>query len=152
MTTWVCNSERALQDCIDNLRQQWHTGHYYLIVKAKSGKTRTLDQNSLLHIWCRQLVAHCAKIPEREVTAQQTEDMKTSLKRGYYRATGNEFVLRKVVDSLTGEAGSALRSSTEYETGQMFDLMEWVQAMAITDLGLLLESSGEYAKYKSWSE
>lgn len=61
-------------------------------------------------------------------------------------------MLRKVVDSLTGEAGSALRSSTEYETGQMFDLMEWVQAMAITDLGLLLESSGEYAKYKSWSE
>jgi len=137
-----------LQDCIAALQQQWRADHY-ITVKARSGKTRTLDQNALLHIWCRQLVAQFATVLERDVTAQQVEDMKTSLKRGFYRATASPWVLRDIRDSLTGEMGKSLRSTTDYDTGQMFEFMDWVQGMAMVDLGILLEAKGEFAEHKS---
>jgi len=145
---WICNSTARLDACIDDIRKMWSADHY-LQITAKSGKTRSLDQNALLHIWCRELVAHISGIDEREVTDAQIQDMKTALKNGFYRDTGSSYVLRISEDALTGKTAKTLQSTREYSREQMGQLLDWVQALALVDFGLLLESLGEFADSKN---
>jgi len=145
---WLCNSEERRDACVDDICQMWAADHY-LQITARSGKTRSLDQNALLHIWCRELVAHIAGIDEREITDAQMQDMKTALKKGFYRDTGSSYVLRVSEDALTGKTAKTLRSTREYSREQMTQFLDWVQALALVDFGLLLESLGEFADSKN---
>jgi hypothetical protein len=48
------DSEQALAEYIDELRKAWWRDKY-LLVKYRTGKTRTLTQNAALHLWCDML-------------------------------------------------------------------------------------------------
>ena len=54
MTAWVINSESSLQSAIGELREMWNT-YKYVKLNAKTGKSRSLDQNAISHAWYEQL-------------------------------------------------------------------------------------------------
>ena len=54
MTTWTLNSESALQTFLGDIRNLWKQ-HKWVRVTAKSGKPRSVDQNSISHAWYEQL-------------------------------------------------------------------------------------------------
>ena len=54
MTAWVINSETALQSAIGELREMWNL-YKYVKLNAKTGKSRSLDQNAISHAWYEQL-------------------------------------------------------------------------------------------------
>jgi hypothetical protein len=54
MNPVVVNSEISLQSIIGELRSMWHE-HRYLRVTVKTGKDRSLDQNSISHAWYEQV-------------------------------------------------------------------------------------------------
>ena len=54
MTAWVINSESSLQSAIGDLREMWNT-YKFVKLNAKTGKARSLDQNSISHAWYEQI-------------------------------------------------------------------------------------------------
>ena len=48
------DSELALAEHIRELRKAWYESHY-LLVRVRTGKQRTLTQNSALHLFCDML-------------------------------------------------------------------------------------------------
>ena len=54
MTTWVLNSEVKLQSFIGDIRDLF-AANKFVRVSAKTGKSRTLDQNAISHAWYEQL-------------------------------------------------------------------------------------------------
>lgn len=54
MTAWVINSEQSLQSAIGDLREMWNT-YKFVKLNAKTGKSRSLDQNAISHAWYEQI-------------------------------------------------------------------------------------------------
>lgn len=54
MAEWIANSEDSLSKALGDLRELWRQ-HKYLRVKATSGKTRSLPQNAIQHVWYTQM-------------------------------------------------------------------------------------------------
>ena len=54
MTTMIINSDTSLQTGLGLLRELY-LAHRYVKVSAKTGKARSLDQNSIGHAWYEQL-------------------------------------------------------------------------------------------------
>lgn len=56
MTTLVINSESSLHAALGTLRELYGK-HKYVKLTAKSGKARSIDQNSISHTWYEQLAS-----------------------------------------------------------------------------------------------
>lgn len=54
MSAWVINSDTSLQTFMGDMRELF-TRHKYVKVNAKTGKARSLDQNSISHLWYSQI-------------------------------------------------------------------------------------------------
>lgn len=54
MSAWTINSDIALQSFIGDIRAMYNE-HKYVKVSAKTGKHRSLDQNSIAHAWYEQI-------------------------------------------------------------------------------------------------
>lgn len=54
MTTHVINSDTSLQSFIGELREMY-LQHRYIKATTKTGKDRSIDQNSISHAWYEQL-------------------------------------------------------------------------------------------------
>ena len=54
MGAWVINSEMSLQTFLGDIRETYRQ-HKYVKVSAKTGKARSIDQNSISHAWYEQL-------------------------------------------------------------------------------------------------
>ena len=54
MTTYTINSETLLQSFIGDMRELW-AAHKFVKASVKTGKDRSLPQNSLTHRWYEQL-------------------------------------------------------------------------------------------------
>lgn len=120
--------------------------HKYLTFSHRIGEDRSLDQNSLFHVWLAEYCAHLAGIHKREVSAGMIEFLKRKIKKAYYRETGFPWMLSKLVDPKTKEEGETIfASSKDYKVGEMFLFLTWFQNHAAND-GLLLESRGQYQK------
>lgn len=50
----IINSDESFQRVVGDLRQQYQA-HRYLRVSVKTGKSRTLPQNDITHVWYGQL-------------------------------------------------------------------------------------------------
>lgn len=50
----IVNSDQSLQDAIGELRQQYGAKRY-VSVQITAGKSRTLDQNAIAHVWYEQV-------------------------------------------------------------------------------------------------
>lgn len=105
---------------------------------------RTMSQNALLHVWCRDYAEHLLKhkASEEEVLA-----MKYTLQRHCYAATGWDFLIKWRKDLFTGKQKAERASTTDMGQGEMFQYMTWIQTAAADD-GLILEAKGEYLDLK----
>lgn len=54
MSTWTLNSESALQSFLGDIRELWKR-EKFVKVTAKTGKPRSIDQNSISHAWYEQI-------------------------------------------------------------------------------------------------
>lgn len=54
MTTHVINSDTSLQSFIGEVREMYRQ-HRYIKATTKTGKVRSIDQNSISHAWYEQL-------------------------------------------------------------------------------------------------
>jgi hypothetical protein len=102
---------------------------------------RSLDQNSLLHKWCREYAVHLLK--RDDVTEDEKEAMRITLQRACYAATGWDWLIEHVPDLFSGETKPQRRSTRKMDKGEMHLMLNWIQQRAAED-GLILESLGEY--------
>lgn len=54
MSAYVINSDQSLQSFIGEIRELYRQ-HRYIKATTKTGKARSLDQNSLSHVWYEQI-------------------------------------------------------------------------------------------------
>lgn len=144
MTDWVINSPERLRYFMEAIPKQWDEAKY-LKVTVREGKARTLDQNSLFHVWSRQYCAFVLQKHEKLISDAEHEAMKLTLKRHFYAAERNPWMLCTVTDYFTKETKRDYVSTTRLERGEMFMFMEWIQNKA-AEQGLLLEAKGEFAE------
>lgn len=143
--TFLVNSPVSVLAFV-NFIQQLFREHKYLTFTWRIGQDRSLDQNSLLHVWLTEYAAHLLNKSKKAVTEAELEGIKKVAKKRYYTETGAPWMVIKPIDPWTGEEGALqLRSSKEYTRGEMFIFLTWLQNTAAGD-GLVLESRGEYAK------
>jgi hypothetical protein len=120
--------------------------HKFVTFTWRIGEDRSLDQNSLFHVWLTEYAAHLGGIHKKAVTPGMIEFLKRKCKKAYYNHSGQSFMLTKLVDPLTGEEGETIyASSKDYKRGEMFLFLTWLQNHAAED-GCILESRGEYMK------
>lgn len=120
--------------------------HKYLTFpKPRIGQDRSIDQNSLLHVWLTEFAAHLAKCHKSEVTAGILEGIKRSMKGLYTQETQLGHMTHQVVCPLTKREKTDFTSSKSWKRGEMFDFLNWLQAFAATK-NCILESKGEHAK------
>lgn len=112
-----------------------------VITTKKYTAPRSLPQNALFQKWAREYACHLLKV--KKPTEAQHEAMKITLKRAAYSSQHWPWLLEEVTDLFTGECSKRLRSSSNYDKGEMHLFMNWVQMRAAED-GLTLESLGEY--------
>jgi len=143
--TFVVNSEISCAAFARWAHEKWKE-HKYLTFVFRAGVERSLDQNALFHIWLSLYAAHLGKIDHRNVSEEMIEFMKRKAKHLYYLQTGSDWLVKTLVNPRTGAKGKPYyRSSAEYKTGEMFQLLTWLQNTAAND-GLVLESKGQYQK------
>lgn len=122
------------------------TEHKFVTFTWRIGQDRSLDQNSLLHVWLTDYAAHLAGIHKKAVTAGMVEYLKRKCKKAYYKHSGQPWMLTTLVNPESGEEGETIfASSRDYKRGEMFLFLTWLQGHAAED-GCILESIGEYAK------
>lgn len=149
--TWCIDSVMAWKAFCSWAWTQWQE-HKYITFVMRIGRDRSIDQNSLLHVWLTEYCAHLAGITKKQVTKGMVEFLKRKAKRDYYTQTGYEWMLDRLVDPETGVEGNAFyASSADYKRGEMFLFLCWLQDTAAND-GLVLESRGEYAKLQRLQE
>ena len=132
----------AFKSFSESLFQQ----HKWVTFSWRIGRSRTLDQNALFHVWLTEYAAHLLRKDKRDVTEAELEGMKLASKQRYYNETGADWMLFIPINPLTGaEYSKSFRSSRGYARGEMFQLLTRMQMWAAED-GLVLESKGEFQK------
>jgi hypothetical protein len=134
---WIVNSEKTLANCQAALAEQWDAERY-LRVQIKSGKIRSLDQNALFHVWCREAAKHFKLQGQGKITPE--EQMKL-----VFKANCTELADIVVTDKLT--IPQQLPETSRMDLGEMFAFMERCQEFGVR-FGLALVASGEYAELK----
>jgi len=143
--TFLVNSPTALM-AFGSFAAKLFAEKKYLTFTWRIGEDRSLDQNSLLHVWLTEYVAHLLQKNKKSVTEEELEGIKKTAKRRFYAETGAPWMVVIPVDPFTGESLPAtLRSSKRYSREEMFHFLTWLQMTAAGD-GLVLESKGQYAK------
>lgn len=54
MPSYVINSQELLQSFLGDVRTAFNK-HHFLRITVKTGKQRTIDQNSVIHLWFEQI-------------------------------------------------------------------------------------------------
>lgn len=142
------NTKVAYNTYVDRLYKE----HGHLTFSPpRIGKDRSIDQNSLFHVWLTEYAAHLLRKDKRDVTKGELAGMKRTAKREFYLETKAPHMVHDVVCPKTGERKRDFTSSKDWARRDMFEFLTWMQAMAAHD-GLVLESKGEHAKLKRESE
>ncbi len=145
-THWVITNLNQFKEFHKFLKEEYKNGKY-IYVSYKTAKQRSLSQNALFHVWCREFSAHHSRCKLSEVTQPMFDSTKFTFKKLFYQHTGNPELIKKNVDIFTGEEKSLPESTEKYSVGTMYDFMEFVQNLASTK-NLMLESKGQYLELK----
>ena len=126
---WRIENKQRIDEVFANLKQHiletWDWAKpLALQVKPYEGK-RSLDQNALLHVWIREMVAHFK--PARPELDE--EEMKSIVK---YRFLGTESIKAGKI-----MIENQLRHTSKLKRGEMYEFMEQVNQWCL-DLGLNL--------------
>ena len=144
---WTINSDHTEAAFFASVRAI-RAEHGYITYSApRIGKDRSIDQNSLFHVWCTEYAAHLLNKTKKDVTKGELEGMKRIVKKGFNSNVPNNFMTHDVVNPKTGDVKKDYTSSSDWKVGEAFMVMEWLQMYAAND-GLILESIGQYDKLK----
>lgn len=143
---WIVNSKHKAEAFCAFVFEQFEKNHY-TTYRWRHGPDRSLDQNALFHVWCRQWIAYKLKKPSDDVERKEVAGMKHTIKKCFYQATSAPWMMQEVYDYSDPTAPPVMEftSSSDWGRGEMFDVLTWMQSAAMDD-GLVLESLGEYAK------
>jgi len=118
----------------------------YITFTWRLGVERSIDQNSLMHLWLSQYAAHLIGKNYKQVTEEELEGIKKIAKKRYYLHSGASWMVTRPVDPFTKQEGQLMfRSSSYYSVGEMFLFLTWLQLSAADD-GIVLESRGQFSK------
>jgi len=138
------------QESIDSfllyITQRIDSGEPFKAVIGDSAKI-SMPQRSLLHIWVKYYAAMRYGENYKSIKDADVKKIKLILKQACYNEHGWSFLTERLINDDTGHSASVLRSIEDYDKGEMFMFMEFVQSYA-GNKGLILESIGEYKKLK----
>ena len=143
--SWTVNSIQK-RDAYKAQIDRWFSEYPYLTFGApRIGEDRSIDQNSLFHVWLTELAAFLTPCHTKEVTAGMLEGIKKSVKGLFYRENPYEWMVHKVICPLTKREKTDYTSSKTWKCGEMYLVLTWLQIFA-GQQGCVLESKGEFAK------
>jgi len=142
---FIARNPGELRERLEYFRQHLEERNEWPIAWKVKKHTRSLDQNSLLQVWARQYVCHLLAV--EKPSDAELEAMKVTLKRSCYAENGWSWLIEDVKDLFTGESSKRLKSSADYDVGEMHSFLDWVQRKAAND-GLILESLGEFQELR----
>ena len=145
--SWTVNSDHTEAAFIANVKKLRAEHGYITFSKPRIGKDRSIDQNSLFHVWLAEYAAHLLKKSTKEVTKGELEGMKIEAKRRFNHHHVNNFMIHTVVSPITNESKKDYTSSGDWKRGEMYLVLDWLQLYAAND-GLVLEAKGVFAKLK----
>lgn len=140
---WEVKTEFSKRQFFDHVEKLLASGES-MMIQVHAGKSRSLSQNSLFHLWMRQHAAHLLKKSEKEVTEAEVEGIKRTAKRAFYLETGSKWMIHEIPNFETGESKKDFRSTTKLKSGEMYHFMTFCQQKAAED-GCILESMGEFS-------
>ena len=140
---WTIANEFQLEAFIKNVRDLYSKHKKLTYDKPELGFNRSLSQNALFHMWIRDYAGHLLNKRSHLVSEGELEGLKRHAKLMYYRECCENWILHKIINPKTGESKIDVKSTSQFNKGEMFKFMEYIQKMAAID-GLILESRGEY--------
>lgn len=143
--SFTVNSPSTLKSFHDHVDKLFGQHKYLTFTAPRIGADRSIDQNSLLHVWLTELAAYLANCHRKEVTEGMIEGLKRSVKGMFYRETGYAWMVHKVICPLTKREKTDYSSSKSWKQGEMFIFLNWLQVFGAKQ-GCILESKGEHAK------
>ncbi len=145
--SWTINSDNSLTAFVANVKLLYEKHKYITYSKPRIGIDRSIDQNSLFHLWCSMWIAeklgkHYKKVEKRELAS-----MKRTVKKMFLIAhpESRDWMTQEITDYTTGQTKLDYTSSSDWKTGEMFMVLTFMQLEAANQ-GLILESTGEFAK------
>lgn len=144
---FTVNSEQTYTAFCSHVRKLFDAHKYITYAAPRIGVDRSIDQNSLFHLWLAEYAAHLLNKDKKQVVAGEIDGMKRTVKGNYYRTYHHPFMIHDVVCPKTGRRKKDYTSSASWKQGEMFAVLNYMQMMAAHD-GLVLESKGEHARLK----
>lgn len=142
---WTVNSKETLKMYCDNVVKQFELHRYLTFPAPRIGIDRSLDQNALFHVWLTEFCAHLVNCNKKQVTKQMIEGAKRTIKKGYWTETQESFMIHVIYCPITQQSKKDFTSSSDWKTGEMFNVLNWFQLFAATR-GCILESKGEHSR------
>lgn len=142
---WVINSDHTELAFISHVKRLYQEHKYITFNAPRIGKDRSLDQNSLFHVWATEYAASLLKKTTKQVEKGELAGMNRIIKKRFNATHPNNFMVHDVIDPFTGDSKRDYTSSGTWKTGEMYMVLEWLQLYAAND-GVILESTGQYEK------
>jgi len=143
----IINSASSLLVHINNAKRLYAEYKHITYAPPRIGPDRSIDQNSLLHLWLTEYAAFLLDKPKKQVTTGELEGMKRTVKARFTQSHPDckEWMVIEVICPFTGRTKKDYASSRDYKRGEMFVFLTWLQMMGAND-GIILESKGKFAK------
>lgn len=138
MNFWRCKNISQVKDFCRYIESEWDFSKPLRIDWKEYKPERSLDQNALFHVWCRQMAKFFTDNSEHDYPE---EWVKTRMKRKFG-------IIDSLPDPQSGELIPSLRSTKGYTQGEMFHFMQAIDAYA-AEMGIILTVQGEYEELKN---
>ena len=145
--SWTVNSEQSKAAYKAQVDRDFAEHKYLTYNPPRIGVDRSLDQSALFHVWLTEFIAFKLGKHPKTVEENELEGIKRTMKKLYVIAypDSRAWMVHEITDYSTGKKKSDYTSSASWKVGEMFLVLKWIQLFA-ADLGLILESKGEFAK------
>jgi len=118
--------------------------HYITFPPPRFGVDRSIDQNSLFHMWLTDIAAFLTPCHKKQVTKEMREGTKRTIKGMYHQYSQAPWMICVIHCSITKRQKNDYTSSADWKRGEIFLVLNFMQMWAAT-IGLILESRGEHA-------
>jgi hypothetical protein len=138
---WLIQNKEQLNErmrfLFEHLRDSWDWSQPVELKVKPYVKSRSLSQNALFHVWCREMADHF-----KSRGADVNEDKMKDLLKYKFLGTEDRVVGKTVIPS-------QLRETSGLDKGEMMDFMDQVQNWGL-DLGVELTcpADSEYMRLK----
>jgi nicotinamide mononucleotide adenylyltransferase len=105
---WIVNTEHKLENVKKHIEEAWQKDRY-LVITCKTGKQRSIRQNSALHLWCEQIAA---ELNERHLDVRVLLEHHPEIE--WNREAVKSYLWKPVQKAQTGEESSAKVNKIDY--------------------------------------